>query len=598
MDETLFALAAVPILGISASWMSWRLKFPSIVVLLLFGFIAGPITGFINPELLLGKTLLPLVSISVAIILFEGGLSLRLSDFKKIGSVVIKLVTIGVFMTWVLATAAAYFFLKWPLPLSLLLGAILTITGPTVIAPMLRSLRLSNQMGSVLKWEAMLNDPIGAILSVLIFEAILAGTLDQGPLWVFWGLVKTVAVGIGFGIFAGWLLKYFFVRHWVPEFLHSSVALIFVIAVYILSNLIQAEAGLIAVTLMGFFLTNQKDITIKHIIEFKENLQIILIASIFILLAARLELSYFTHIGLPTVLFLCVLLLVIRPVAVFASTWKSDFNVRERTFLALMAPRGIVAAAVSSVFAFELNRAQLDHAGDLLSVTFLVIIVTVTFYGLAASKIARMLKIEQPNPQGTLIAGAHPAAQAIAAELNKNGFETLLVDNNWFNVNQALRNGLRATTANILSGELIDELRLAGIGKFLGMTPNDEVNSLAALRFAELFGRAEVYQIAPFNREQSDTGEGMRQRLHGSFLFQNDLSFSSLNQKFQTQGRIKTVLLDKDYNYEAFKAQHGQRAMALFVITDSHELKVMTAKNPPVPRDGQALIVLEYEKAE
>ena len=396
-ENLLIAVASIITLGIAAEWFAWRIGLPSILVLLVFGFLAGPLTGFLDPDVMLGDLLFPIVSISVAVILFEGGASLRIGELRQIGGVVRNLVTIGVALTWVLAATAAYLFLGLDPAAAALLGAILVVTGPTVIVPLLRQMRPVPQVASTLKWEGILIDPIGAVLAVLVFEAVVAGGLERATAAVLLGLLKTLLIGglaaaLGVGI-----LVFLMDRQWVPDFLQSPLALMVVVTAFAASNAMQSESGLLTATLMGVALANQKAVEVRHILEFKENLRVLLISSLFILLAARLELSDLARIGLPELAFLATLVLVIRPLSVAVSTLGSELEWRERIMVAFVAPRGIVAAAVSSMFALELAHAG-HEAYQLASLTFMVIIGTVAIYGLGSTPLARLLGVSKPDP--------------------------------------------------------------------------------------------------------------------------------------------------------------------------------------------------------
>ncbi len=275
-QHILIALASIVTLGIAAVWLAWRIHLPSILLLLIFGFVAGPITGFLDPDAIFGELLFPIVSISVAIILFEGGMSLRLQELGGIGRVVRNLVTVGALLTWVLGAAAAHYIIGLDLQLAVLLGAILVVTGPTVIVPLLRHVRPVHQIGSTLKWEGILIDPIGAVLAVLVFEALLAGEVDAAATAVALALLKTIAiVGVLAALGAG-LLVLLMHRQWVPEFLESPLALMVVVASFAVSNILQPESGLLTATLMGVAVANQKVVGIGHILEFKENLRVLL----------------------------------------------------------------------------------------------------------------------------------------------------------------------------------------------------------------------------------------------------------------------------------------------------------------------------------
>ncbi len=590
-EHLLTGLASMIILGIGAQWLAWRLRLPAILLLLLVGVLVGPITHFLAPEALLGPLLLPWVSLSVAVILFEGGLSLRLTDLSQIGSVVRNLLTLGLGITWLVSACAAYFLLGFDLPLALLLGAILVVTGPTVIGPLLRDVQPTARLGSILRWEGILNDPLGAMLAVLVFEAIFAGVPHGAATLVLLGVLKTLAIGGVAGFLGARLVVLLLKHYWVPDFLQNAVSLTIVVAAFWLSNLLQAEAGLLAVTLMGVLLANQRDVSIRHIVEFKENLRVLLISSLFIVLAARMRAENLAYIGGSSLVFLAVLILVARPTAVFLSTWGSELSLRERLFLAWMAPRGIVAAAVSSVFALRLAEAGHPQALLLVPVTFLVIMGTVALYGLTASRVARWLGVAWPNPQGVLMVGAHSWARTLAGALQEKGFPVALVDTNWTHVAAARMMGLRASYANVLSERIVDELDLQGIGRLLALTPNDEVNSLAALHFAEVFGRAEVYQLPLHQEESSPKGE-VPQHLHGRFLFGRGMTYEVLAERFAAGAVVKAPRLTKEFDYEAFCRLYGEGALPLFLISDTGKLIIATEDEPLSPRPGHILISL------
>ena len=342
MSEHLFiGLTLILVLGIAARWIAWRLHLPSILLLLLSGIMVGPVTGFLNPDEIFGDLLTPLISISVAVILFEGGLSLSIADLREIGSVVRNLVTLGVVVTWAISTGAAYWILGFDITLALLIGAILVVTGPTVVIPLLRHVRPKGQIGSVIKWEGILNDPVGALLAVLIYEAILAGGFHHGPRAVAQEFFESLAAGCFVGFVGAVLIIVLLRYYWIPDFLQNAFSLTMVVSVFAVSNIWKPESGMLATTVMGVVLANQRICAVKHIVEFKENLRVLIISSIFIILAARLELSDLADVGFAGLLFLAVLMLVARPAAVYVSTVGTKLSFEECSFLAWMAPRGI-----------------------------------------------------------------------------------------------------------------------------------------------------------------------------------------------------------------------------------------------------------------
>jgi hypothetical protein len=328
-------------------------------------------------------------------------------------------------------------------------------------------------------------------------------------------------------------------------------------------------------------------VPVKHIIEFKENLRVLLISTLFILLAARLQWEDFTSLGWSSLAFVAGLILIVRPVAVALATIGAGLSWQERVFLAWMAPRGIVAASVASVFALHLGA----QGEQLVPVTFLTVVVTVAVYGLTAAPLAYRLGLAVPNPQGILLAGAHASVRAIGKSLKESGFAVLLVDSNRNNVSLAKMDGLPALYGGILSSEVLEEMNLGGIGRLLAMTPNDEVNTLAALEFREVFGRAEVYQLRPASAGRSRT-ESELSHLHGRFLFHDAVDFAQLAMRIRKGATIKRTNITEEFDFAAFRDHHGESATPLFIVTQAKALKICVAGETPKPQRGQTLISL------
>jgi NhaP-type Na+/H+ or K+/H+ antiporter len=589
-EHLLIGLAAVLVLGIGAQWLAGRLRLPSILLLLIFGFVAGPVTGLINTDETFGDLLFPFVSLSVAVILFEGGLSLRMSELPKLRGVIGRLISFGALITWVVAALSAHFLVGLDWPLSILLGAILIVTGPTVVGPLLRQIRPVGQSGKALKWEGILIDPVGAVLAVLVFEAILDGELGQVPGFIGLGVVQTLAIGVIGGLLFAGMIVLAIRRYWVPDHLHNPVTLLMVVAAFAISNILHPEAGLLTVTVMGVVLANQNQVSIRHIVEFKENLQVLLIGTLFILLASRLQLGDLISTGWRGLLFVVLLVLVARPLSVLVSTWHSDLNMKERLFLSWMAPRGIVAASVASIFAFELVASGHSGAEQLVPLTFLVIIGTVSLYGLTSGPVARALGLAERNPQGTLIVGAHRFGQDIAEALSANGFRTVLIDSDSKNVWDSQERGLKAYHGDALSEALLDEIDLSGIGRLLALTSNDEVNSLASLHYRDVFGRAEVYQLDI--SEQFANREPVTQHLRGRSLFGTDIGYDNLCALADKGARVQITEMTEQFDYLSLQSLYGNEAIPLFLITEKNELLIYTTEYQPIPKPGQKLITL------
>lgn len=583
------ALGAIVVFGAAAQWIAWRLRVPSILFLLMFGFLAGPVAGWIDPTALLGDMLLPFVSLAVALILFEGGLSLTFREIRGAGTVIALLVSVGALATWILAGAAAHMLLGLDLQLSALLGAILTVTGPTVVLPLLRHIRPSGSVAAILKWEGIVIDPVGALLAVLVFEAIRHGA-DTGAAHFALAFLKTIFGGAGIGLAAAFLLAVGLRKYWFPDHLQNAVALMLVVAAFVVSNVLQPESGLLAVTVMGIALANQRMADLRHILEFKENLGVFLLSAVFILLSARIELSEMKAVGVGALLFVLALILIVRPVCVAISTFGSSLNWRQRAFLASIAPRGIVAAAVTSVFALELEQAGHAQARLLVPVIFMTIVVTVVVYGLAGGAVAKFLGLSDSNPQGVLFVGSKRFARQTATVLQGLGFRVLLVDTNRGEIGAAQMQHLAVFHGNILSEQTREKLDFTGIGRLIALTPNNEVNLLANERYARLFGRANVYLLPPRGGESKaaaavEHGSGRR-------LFRPDANYERIEALCDAGAVVKATKLTKTFDFAAFQALHGESFIPLFLQLENGQLQIITADEKLAPKPGQTLVSL------
>lgn len=587
MEHFLLSLAAVAVLGISAQWLGWRLRLPSILLLLVFGILAGPVTGFLQPDELFGNLLYPFVSLSVAVILFEGGLSLSLKELREVGGVMTRLLTIGALITWLLSTLAAHWILGFNWPLATLLGAILVVTGPTVIAPMLRHIRPTGIVGPTLKWESIVIDPLGAVLAVLVFQFITLAADSWGDVAL--SLLSTMVIGSLAGGLGALLMVLFLKKDWVPDFLQNPVTLMLVIAVFTAANLLEHESGLLAVTVMGFAMANQKLVSVHHIIEFKENLRVMLIATVFILLAANLRPADLADVGYLSIPFLLALLFLVRPVSVFAATVGSKLTLPEKLFLSWMAPRGIVAAAVSSVFALRLQELGYPGAEKLVAATFLVIIGTVVVYGLTSGPLAKRLNLTQAEADGVLFLGGRFWVRRIAKVLQEEGYPVLVVDNTLHNVLAARMEGLPAVYASVFSEAVLERVNLAGIGRLLAMTGNDDTNALAALHFAPVFGRNQIFQLAPEEQRLLDEAAP---HLRGRILFGEEVSHMRLTQHFLDDWVIKKTRLSESFTFEALTSHYASNIIPLFLIAADGKLRIFSPDAQLNPQPGQAVISL------
>lgn len=582
------ALAAAIIigLGVGMQWLAWRLRMPSILLLLIAGFVVGPIGGWLNPDELFGSLLEPLIAISVAIIVFEGGLGLRFRDIQAHGRPVARLVTVGVVVTAVVGTIAGMRFLELPWDMALLLGVILTVSGPTVVLPLLRTVRPQRDVAAVLRWEGILIDPIGAVLAVLTFEFISHGVSAQNLGATGLALLLTFATGGALGWLGARLMVEMEQRHWIPDHLDGAVGLGLVVGVFVLADAVGDEAGLVAVTIMGIALANQQKVNIRHLVDFKENLSQILLGSLFIILAARIELDDLIDLRVGVIAFIAALVLVARPIAVALSTKGSDFSMRQRALIAWMAPRGIVAAAVSAFFGLRLEAAGRPEGALFVPVTFAVIVVTVALYGLTARPIAKLLGVAGPPAQGILFLGANRVARELATVLHDENIPVILADTNAHAAQAASVAGLKVYRGDALAADLDDRVDLAGIGRMWAMTSNAGLNHLACVRWGRDFGRAKVYHVAV-----EDAGPAPLDReLVGRTLFHSGMTYARLRDRLQNGWDIRRTPITEQFSAQDHREQHGE-SEPLMLIRDG-VIDVFTEDHKPPIRAGCTLVAL------
>jgi NhaP-type Na+/H+ or K+/H+ antiporter len=592
--DPLTGLVLILALGVGAQWLAWRANIPSIVLLLATGVLAGPVLGWIDPDALFGSALLPGVSLAVGIILFEGGLTLRAEELRRIGPTVWRLCSVGALVSWTLSAATAHYVLGLPWPISALLGAVLVVTGPTVVQPLLRHLRLTEPAASLLRWEGILIDPVGAVLAVLVFEALVeSGGTDVLTAETLLGLASAAIVGTVTGVAGAWGLRVVVGRYYLPDYLQNPVVLATVAAALLVADCIRQESGLVAVVVMGMVLGGAKKVPIRSILAFKESLRVLIIGTLFIVLSARLDLSAIRAVLVPGTVLLIALVLVVRPISVLASTIGADISWRSRIMLMAMAPRGIVAAAVSSVFALELGFAGFPNAERLVSLTFFVIAGSVAIYAVLAPVVARQLSLIEADPQGVLFCGAPAWVRDAAKTLLDLGLRVQLVDTDYFRMREARMAGLPAVYGNPLSERTEQDLDLRGIGRMLAVSANDDTNSLAALHFTETFGRSEVYQLSD-DRPTVPRGEGAGpSHLRGRRLFGANATYREMERRYDAGARLRRTRLSEEFEIEDFVNKHGNRAIPLFLIqNDGTRLYVFATDGKPTSKPGDVLVSL------
>lgn len=585
--------SGVALISLVCQLGAWRLRLPAILFLLLAGILLGPVAGLLSPDDFLGDLLFPLVSLCVALILFEGSLTLKFEQLKETGTVVRRLVTVGALVTWGVISVACYWLIGLDAGLSALFGALVVVTGPTVIVPMLRTLRATQRISQVLRWEGILIDPIGALLAVLVYEWIAAQTAgDNGFTAGLLIFAKVVCYGAVAGAAGGALMATAMRRHWIPEYLEVLASLTLVLVTFTLANELAHESGLLAVTVMGIWLANARGVDIEEILVFKEHLSVLLISGLFILLAARLDLGALLALGWPALVLLLVIQFVARPLAVWVSSLGSELNWRERALIAWIGPRGIVAAAVSALFALRLEQAGYQDAALVSALTFAVIIGTVVFQSATARSVARLLRVTEPERRGVLMIGANAVARGLGEVLQKLDVPLLVVDTHWESISQARMKGLRTLRGNPLSTQVDSNLDLTGLGTLLTITPERERNALLNQHFRRDFAAHRIFTV---RNERSGTNERMQISANheGAPIGPEGLTFSKLSSLVSQGARFKATTLTEGFSFTQWQQEAGKGRTALLALTPERRVRVFSPEQPLQPEADWTLIYLE-----
>ena len=542
MNEPLLAFAGLAVICGISQWLAWRVNLPSILFLLGAGLLVGPVAGLFDPDVFLGDLLFPFVSVAVAIILFEGGLTLKLSDIRGHGVVVTRLISLGVVVTWLLLTIAAELLFGIGWPLAFVFASIVVVSGPTVVKPLLKAVRPTDKVGHILNWEGILIDPIGVFLALLVFSAVLLEQPFANPGHIALILVKLVTIGSALGVAAGWATAKMLRRYAVPDFLVNVVVLVIVVAIFAVAETLQHESGLLAVTIMGVWLANAKGLHMEEVLHFKEDLSVLLISGLFVVLAARIDLAVLPQYGFQILALLAVAQFLVRPAVAWLCTIGTDLETRERLFLGWIAPRGIVAAAVSSVFALRLEEAGVPQANLLVPLVFSMILGTVVFQSLTAVPLARRLGISNPEPNGVLFFGANDIGLALAKALSTENVKVMLADTSWRNVRAARRAGFPAYHGNPTSGHAAENLDLQGIGKLIAVSSQRDANALAGMHFRSQFGSNSVFTLEGASEDEAHERFDTANRNRGNPLFDATLTPARLSRMLR-EGEVRRLRL-------------------------------------------------------
>lgn len=506
-------LAGIIILGIFSQWIAWKMKIPSILPLILIGLFVGPIATLITPDgtkwiepvwngtsgLFPRERLFNFISLAIGIILFEGGMTLKKEEIKNVGSVIYKLITIGSMVTFFMAGIAAHFIIGLTWQMSFLFSSLIIVTGPTVIAPILRNLSIKKDVSAVLKWEGILIDPIGALVAVLVFEFISVGGSHHSSSFTLDTLIefgKIIVIGFSIGFTTAYGFAAALKNKWIPYYLINVSALALVLAVFVLSDLFAHESGLLAVVVMGMVLGNMDLKALKEVLHFKEAISIILISMLFILLSANMNMSELTLIFNWQSVFLFVsIILVVRPLGVLLSTRNSNLQWNEKAFISWVGPRGIVAAGIASLFGLKLEELGVDGAEYITPLVFMIVLGTVLLNATTAKLFAKLSNILLKKSEGILIIGASEPSRLIANYLFKNNRRVVLIDSNKTHVKKAKEKGLESFVSDIYNDDLVENIELNDVGYLMALTGSASINEFAIDKLEKHFGEQGAFRL-------------------------------------------------------------------------------------------------------
>jgi len=584
-------LGGIIILGILAQWMAWKLKIPAILPLILIGLLVGPIaaeflssdgTKWIEPiwtgekGLFPGESLFYFVSLAISIILFEGGLTLRMGEIKNVGPVITKLISIGSLVTFFGAAVAAYFIFNLSWEICFLFAGLIIVTGPTVITPILRNIPLKKDVSAVLKWEGILIDPIGALVAVLVFEFISVDGGGEFTKTAFIEFGKIVLFGSTFGYTFAHALNFIINRQWVPHYLLNVFALASVLGVFILSDVFAHESGLLAVVIMGMVLGNSKSAYLKELLYFKESLSVLLISILFILLAANINMEdLYLIYRWETLALFGIIVFIIRPIGVFLSTHGSPLKLNEKLFISWVGPRGIVAAGIASLFGLKLAKDGVAYAEYITPLVFVIVLGTVLLNATTARLFAQVIGVFLNDSRGILIVGASKMSRLLGHYLETNGRHVVLIDSNPSNIAKAKELGLEAITTNIYSDNLNDNIELNDIGYIMALTGSAEINKYAIKKYSKQFGENGAFRLLTID-EMKEDGNNPKEG-----LFSHSDDYNTLTNVTRKYPSIQEIEVKDQAHYDSLieVTNTNKDIIPLFIKDDKGELQIISSDN-------------------
>jgi NhaP-type Na+/H+ or K+/H+ antiporter len=596
-------LAGIIIFGILAQWVAWKFKIPAILPLILIGLIVGPVaatflsedgTKWIEPiwngtkGLFPGDGLYSFVSLAISIILFEGGLTLKRNEIKNLGPVITKLITLGAAITFFAAGLTAHFIFGLSWQISLLFSALIIVTGPTVITPILRNIPLKKDVSAVLKWEGILIDPIGALVAVLVFEFISVGGDSGFTKTALIEFGKIILFGTTFGFTFAHALAFAINKKLIPHYLLNVVSLSTVLLVYVESDIFAHESGLLAVVVMGMVLGNSQLKNIKELLYFKESLSVLLISILFILLAANIDFKELMLLySWKTAALFGAVVFLIRPLAVFLSTTKSKLKFNEKLFISWVGPRGIVAAGIASLFGGKLLKMGVPGSEYITPLVFMIVLGTVLLNATTARLFAKLVGVFLKSSDAIMFVGASNAAQLIATYLKDKGKRVILIDSNQHFIQQALDADLEALRVNVYDDDLTDNIELNDVGYLLAISGSDAVNQHALQRFSTDFGEHGAYKLAT-SKELKNASARDRE----GFFTPND-DYINMSEAFRENPEILTAEIANEKEYETILKllAKEEKSIPLFIEKGKGIYLVAEFEKAKLPKEN---LVLSY----
>lgn len=599
-------LAGIIILGILAQWVAWKFKIPAILPLILLGLFVGPFSTLFSDDgnkwiepvwngqqgLFPGESLFNFVSLSIALILFEGGMTLKKDEIKSVGPVIYKLITLGAFVTMITGGIAAHYIIGLNWPLSFLFSSLIIVTGPTVITPILRNLPLKKDISTILKWEGILIDPIGALVAVLVFEFIRIGG-DGGTEYTKETVVefgKILVIGLSIGFTSAYVFATALKQRLIPHYLLNVVSLAMVLGVFVLSDLFAHESGLLAVVIMGMVLGNMKLDALKDVLYFKETISILLISILFILLSANINLSDLELIYNSNSLILFgIVVLIIRPLGVFLSSRKSSLVINEKIFISWVGPRGIVAAGIASLFGLKLTMQGVENANYITPLVFMIVLGTVLLNATTAKLMARFTGVLLKKSEGILIVGASAPARLIATYLKNNNRRVVLIDSNRTSIQTATSEGLEAIECNIYEDEIFENIELNDIGFLLALTGSNTINQYALSKLKSVFGEEGAFRLIS-EEEMRDPNSNPEEG-----LFSQTDDFINISEVVRDYPIINEIKIKTPEHYQELMtaAMEEVKSIPVFVKDLDNEIHIIPANyNEVKVENGSTLMYI------